>query len=199
VETKGIAMADVTKEIGITRMDCPTCVVTLEKSVMKVPGVRKAQGNYLKKTLKVTCDEAIPLAAIEKAIEDVGYQVAYKKYPSPLSKLRGLFSREESKEITPITDLEFRNKVLGSAKPVAVLFSSEGCPACQVLKPQIKALAEKQASMVNFYEMDVTQTESWKKYHVMGIPTVLIFRGGEPAERFGAMFRVDELEKALTL
>ena len=199
METKGIAMADVTKEIGITRMDCPTCVVTLEKSVMKVLGVRKAQGNYLKKTLKVTYDETIPLAAIEKAIEDVGYQVAYKKYPSPLSKLRGLFSRGESNEITPITDPEFRDKVLGSAKSVAVLFSSEGCPACQVLKPQIKALAEKQASMVNFYEMDVTQTESWKEYHVMGIPTILIFRGGEPAKRFGAMLRVDELEKALTL
>ena len=122
-------MADVTKEIGITRMDCPTCVVTLEKSVMKVPGVRKAQGNYLKKTLKVTYDEATPLVAIEKAIEDVGYQVAYKKYPSPLSKLKGLFSRGESKAITSITDAEFREKVLGSAKPVAVLFSSEGCPS----------------------------------------------------------------------
>ncbi len=190
-------MADIMKEIGITRMDCPTCVVTLEKSVMKVPGVRKAQGNYLKKTIKVTYDEATPLAAIEKAIEDVGYQVTYKKYPSPLSKLKGLFSRGESKAITTITDAEFRDKVLGSAKPVAVLFSSEGCPSCQVLKPQIKALAEKQAGRVDFYEMDVSHTEAWKDYHVMGIPTVVVFRSGNPAERFGAMLRVDELEKAL--
>ena len=36
-------MTDVTKEIGVTRMDCPTCVVTLEKSVMKVPGASKAR------------------------------------------------------------------------------------------------------------------------------------------------------------
>ncbi len=93
-------MPDVTKEIAITRMDCPTCVVTLEKSVMKVPGVTKAQGNYLKKTLKVTMNDSTPLADIEKAIEDVGYQVAYKKYPSPLSKLRGLFSGGDSKAIT---------------------------------------------------------------------------------------------------
>ncbi len=190
-------MADVTKEIGITRMDCPTCVVTLEKSVMKVPGVTKAQGNYLKKTIKVTYDEATPLAAIEKAIEDIGYQVAYKKYPSPLSKLRGLFSRGESKAITTITDAEFRDKVLDSAKPVAVLFSSIGCPSCQVLKPQIKALAEKQAGRVDFYEMDVSQTEAWKEYHVMGIPTVVVFRGGKPAGRFGVMLSIDELEKSL--
>jgi thioredoxin-like negative regulator of GroEL len=30
----------------------------------------------------------------------------------------------------------------------------------------------------------------------MGIPTVVVFRSGNPAERFGAMLRVDELEKA---
>jgi thioredoxin 1 len=191
-------MVDVTKEIGITRMDCPTCIATLEKSVMRVPGVRKAQGNYLKKTLKVTYDEATPLAAIEKAIEDVGYQVTYKKYPSPLSKLQGLFSREDSKAITAIIDSEFTKKVLRSTKPVAVLFSSEACPSCQVTKPQIKALAEKQRGKVDFYEMDVTQTETWKEYNVMGIPTVIVFRGGNSVERFGALLRVDELEKALS-
>jgi thioredoxin 1 len=191
-------MADVTKEIGITRMDCPTCVVTLEKSVVKVPGVKKAQGNYLKKTLKVTYDDATPLTAIEKAIEDVGYQVAYKKYPSPLSRLRGLFGRGESKVIAAITDAEFRDKVLDSAKPVVVLFASGGCPACQVIKPQFKALAEKRVGGADFYEMDVVSTETWKGYGVMGIPTVVVFRGGKPAERFGAMLGVEELEKALT-
>ena len=191
-------MVEVTKEIGITRMDCPTCVSTLEKSVMRVSGVRKAQGNYLKKTLKVTYDEATPLAAIEKAIEDVGYQVTYKKYPSPLSKLRGLFSRGDSRVITAIVDSEFTEKVLRSTKPIAVLFSSESCPSCQVSKPQIKALAERQEGKVSFYEMDVTQTETWKEYNVMGIPTVIVFRGGNPVERFGALLRIDELEKALS-
>jgi thioredoxin 1 len=190
-------MPEVTKEIGITRMDCPTCVVTLEKSVMKVPGVTKAQGNYLKKTIKVTMEDTVLLTAIEKAIEDVGYQVAYKKYPGPLSKLRGLFSRGESKAITPITDADFQEKVLKASKPVAVLFSSEGCPTCRIIKPQFKALAEKHTG-VDYYEMDVTDTEKWKEYNVMGIPIVIIFRGGKPAERFGAMLSVGDLEKALT-
>ncbi|HIH89408.1 TPA: hypothetical protein HA344_09415 [Candidatus Bathyarchaeota archaeon] len=191
-------MPEVTKEIAITRMDCPTCVVTLERSVLKVPGVTKAQGNYLKKTLKVTMDESTPLAAVEKAIEDVGYQVAYKKYSSSLSKLMGLFSRGDSKAITSISDGDFPDKVLKSQKPVTVLFSSEGCPSCRVLKPQIKALAEKQAGHTDFYDMDVTHTESWKEYNVMGLPTVIVFRGGKPAERFGAMLNVGELERALT-
>jgi thioredoxin 1 len=198
VEAEGLAVVDVTKEIGITRMDCPTCIVTLEKSVMKVPGVKKAQGNYLKKTLKITYDEETPLATIEKAIEDVGYQVAYKQYPSPLAKLRGLFGRGETKAITTMTDADFSTKVLRSTKPVAVLFSSEGCPSCQIMKPQFKELAEKHVAQVDFYESDITRTEALKEYNVMSIPTVIIFRGGKPAERFGALLRVDELEKALT-
>jgi thioredoxin 1 len=198
MEAEGLVLPDATKEIAITRMDCPTCVITLEKSVMKVPGVTKAQGNYFKKTLKVTMNDSTPLIDIEKAIENVGYQVAYKNYPSPLSKLRGLFSRGDSKAITTIVDDDFPEKVLQSVKPVVVLFSSEGCPSCQVLKPQIKALAEKQAGRVVYYEMDVTYTEAWKKYNVMGIPTVIIFRGGKPTERLGAMLSVNELEKTLS-
>jgi thiol-disulfide isomerase/thioredoxin len=191
-------MPEVTKEIAITRMDCPSCVVTLEKSVLNVTGVKKVQGNYLKKALKVTMDDVTSLIAVEKAIEDVGYQVAYKKYPSPLSKLRGLFSRGDSTAITSITDSDFPGKVLKAEKPVAVLFSSEGCPSCHVLKPQIKTLAEKKAGNVDFFEMDVSHTETWKDYQVMGIPTVVVFRGGESAERFGAILNVGELEKALT-
>jgi thioredoxin 1 len=114
------------------------------------------------------------------------------------SKLRGLFSRGESKAITKITDAEFLEKVLHTSKPIAVLFSSEGCPSCQMINPQIRAFAEKQAGRVDFYEMDVIHIEAWKEYHVMGIPTVIVFRGGKPAERFSAMLRVDELEKSLT-
>ncbi len=191
-------MTEITKEIAITRMDCPTCVVTLEKSIMKVPGVKKAQGNYLKKTIRVTMEDTVPLAAVEKAIEDVGYQVAYKKYPGPLQKLKGLFGKGESKAINGITDAEFSEKVLKAPKPVAVLFSSATCPACQVIKPQFKALAERRASGADFYEMDVGETESWKEYGVMGIPTVIVFRGGKPGERFGAMLSVADLEKSLT-
>ena len=191
-------MVDVTKEIGITRMDCPTCTVTLEKSVIKVPGVKKAQANYLRKTIKITYDEATPIAAIEKAIENVGYKVVYKKYPSPLSKLRGLFSRGESKAIMTLTDKDFPAKVLKSSKPVAVLFSSEGCPTCQMLKPKFKELAEKMVGMVDFYELEIANNEIWKGYSIMSLPSVIIFRGGKSAERFGAVLRVDELEKALT-
>jgi thioredoxin 1 len=197
MEAEGLAVEEITKEIGITRMDCPTCIITLEKSVMKVSGVSNAQGNYLKKTLKVTYDKSTPLLTIEKAIEDVGYQVSYKKYPNPISRIQGLFSRDKPKAITVIADNDFPEKVLNTQKPVTLLFSSETCPSCLVFKPQYKELAKKEAGRGDFYEMDIANTETWKDYEVNVIPTIIIFRGGKPVERFNAVIRIDELEKTL--
>jgi thioredoxin 1 len=186
------------KEIPITRMDCPTCILALEKSILAVKGVKEARGNYLKNTIKVTYDSSTPLESIEKAIEDVGYQVAYKKYPNAISRIRGLFSKETSKlGFVTITDKDFQEKVLHSSKPVVLLFSSETCPSCQMIKLTIKELAEKKNKNALFFEMDVSETETWKKYSVLGIPTVIIFRSGMPSKRYSAILRIEEIDKDL--
>jgi thioredoxin 1 len=188
----------VVKDIPITRMDCPTCVVTLEKAVKGVNGVEDARGNYLMKTLRVTYDPSVArLEEIEKAIERVGYQIGYKRYPSPISRLIGLFGRGESKAVETIGDADFHGKVLQAKRPVAVLFSSQTCPICQNLKPKFRELAERKAGAVDFYEMDVAGTETWRDYDVMGLPTIIVFRGGKATERFMAALDVEELEGAL--
>jgi len=188
-----------TKEIPITRMDCPTCVPALEKAVLKLEGVEEARGNYLKKTLRVTYDPGrVQLQDIEAAIEGVGYQIAYKKYPGIVSKIRGLFGAEREGPVETITDPDFPGKVLHSSKPVAVLFSSETCPTCRAFKPRYEELAEKTEERAAFYEMDIASTETWRKYGVMGIPTVIVFREGEPRERFVAVLRKEEIESSLT-
>ena len=75
-------MATAQKLIPITRMDCPTCIPVLEKEVMKLEGVTEARGNYMTKNLRVTYNpENVQLSQIEAAIERVGYQISYKKYP----------------------------------------------------------------------------------------------------------------------
>jgi len=188
----------VVKDIPITRMDCPTCVVTLEKAVKRVNGVEDARGNYLMRTLRVTYDPSVArIEEIEKAIEHIGYQIGYKRYPSPISRLMGLFGRGESKAVETIGDADFPGKVLHADRPVAVLFSSRTCPICQSLKPKFNDLAKRKAGAVDFYEMDVAGTETWRDYDVMGLPTIIVFRGGKAAERFVAALDVEELEGAL--
>lgn len=187
------------KEIPLTRMDCPTCVATLEKAVKEVKGVENVRGNYIRKILKVTYDpETTKLIDIEKSIENLGYDIAYKHYPNPLERIRGILSRNETKSIRTINDSEFTQKVLQASKPVMILFSSETCPSCQNLKPRIKKLAEQKEGKTEFYEMDITQTETWKKYGIMSIPTVILFHKGTPQTRFEAMIRINELENALS-
>jgi thioredoxin 1 len=188
----------VEKTIPIIRMDCPTCIPVLEREVQRLEGVEGVRGNYIAKNLRVTYDpERVQLTEIEVAIERVGYQIAYKKYPGVFSKLRELFKRGESERVPALTDSDFQGKVLHAPRRVAVLFSSPTCPTCKVFKPHFEELAERLGGEVDFYEMDIVTTETWRKYDVLSIPTVLVFREGKVSERFTALPRTEDLEKAL--
>ena len=84
------------KSIPIVRMDCPACIAVLEKTIKKLKGVINVQGNFVAKTLTVTYDsDVIELSQIEQAIERIGYQISYKKYPSPISRLKSLVRRKK--------------------------------------------------------------------------------------------------------
>jgi copper chaperone CopZ len=186
------------KTIPIIRMDCPTCIPVLEREVLKVEGVQEVRGNYMAKSLKVTFDHTrAQLADIETAVERVGYRIAYKKYPSPLSRLRGLFKREKGVEVASLMDADFPGKVLHASRTVVVLFSSPMCPTCRVFKPDYLSLADKLGGEADFYEVDIEATETWRDYDILSIPQVLIFRAGKVSERFTAMPVAAEIERAL--
>jgi thiol-disulfide isomerase/thioredoxin/copper chaperone CopZ len=187
-----------TKNIPITRMDCPTCIPVLEREVKRLEGVEEARGNYMTKNLRVIYDpDRVQLEEIEGAIERVGYQISYKRYPGVFSKLRDLFKRKESKSVPALTDAEFPGKVLHSSRNVAVLFTSPTCPTCKVFKPEFEKLAEGNEG-ADFYEMDIVSTERWRDYDVLSIPTVLVFKAGGVSDRFTALPRTEEIESAIT-
>jgi len=79
------------KTIPITGMDCPSCIVNIEKELKKLNGVKEAQGNYIMEKVVVTYDpNEIDVPAIEKKIEDLGYRISYKRYPSMKERIRSL-------------------------------------------------------------------------------------------------------------
>jgi len=179
-------------------MDCPTCIPVLEREVTRLEGVEAARGNYMTKNLRVTYDpDKVQLEEIEAAIERVGYQISYKRYPGVFSRLRDLFKRKESKSVPALTDEGFPGKVLHSSRNVAVLFTSPTCPTCKVFKPEFEELAERHEE-ADFYEMDIVSTERWRDYDVLSIPTVLVFKAGEVSERFTALPRTEEIGSAIT-
>ncbi len=179
-------------------MDCPTCIPVLEREVTRLEGVEAARGNYMTKNLRVIYDpDRVQLERIEAAIERVGYQISYKRYPGVFSRLRDLFKRKESKSVPALTDAEFPGKVLHSSRNVAVLFTSPTCPTYKVFKPEFEELAERHGG-ADFYEMDIVSTERWRDYDVLSIPTVLVFKSGEVSDRFTALPRTEEIGSAIT-
>ncbi|MGA3289003.1 MAG: cation transporter [Candidatus Bathyarchaeia archaeon] len=149
------------KLIPIVQMDCSTCVSPIEKEILKLNGVKETRVNYMTKTVKVIYDsDLVGLLNIEAAIERVGYQIAYKQYPSVASKLKSLFRKERPSNVNVIYDVDFASKVLHASKTVAVLFSSPTCPACKVTKSVYTEVADKLAGHAGFYEMDFSTSNT---------------------------------------
>lgn len=188
----------VLKNIPITRMDCPTCIPLLEREVRRLGGVSEVRGSYMTKTLRVAYDASrVQLAEIEAAIERLGYRIAYKKYPGPLSRFRELFGRDKAEKVPYLSDADFPEKVLHASKTVAVLFSSPTCPTCRVFEPEFLKIAGKAKGKADFYEMDISATETWRGYDILSIPTVIVFRAGETSKSFIAMPKTEDIEEAL--
>jgi thioredoxin-like negative regulator of GroEL len=80
---------------------------------------------------------------------------------------------------------------------VVVLFSSPTCPTCRVFEPEFLKLASKGEEKADFYEMDISTTETWRNYDILSIPTVNVFRAGEVTEVFNAMPKTEDIEAAL--
>lgn len=83
--------AYVQRSIPVLGMDCYTCVLSIEKTLKRVEGVKEARVNFLMKKVLITYDpERMDVPELEKAIEDAGYQIAYKKYEGLVDKLTRL-------------------------------------------------------------------------------------------------------------
>lgn len=80
-----------------------------------------------------------------------------------------------------VTDQNFDQEVLQSRIPVLVDFWAEWCGPCHMLEPTIDEIAEEYDGKVKVLKLDVdTNQSSAQKYNILSIPTVILFKGGEP-------------------
>jgi thioredoxin 1 len=85
-----------------------------------------------------------------------------------------------SEHIQTFTDGNFDSDVLKASTPVLVDFWAEWCGPCRALGPSIDALAGDYAGKVRVGKLNVDDNPSvTMKYMVRGIPTVMLFKGGE--------------------
>ena len=103
--------------------------------------------------------------------------------------------------ITDVTDSNFQAEVLESDTAVLVDFWAPWCGPCRVIAPSLEEInAERDDLRVVKLNVDDNQ-QTAARYDVMSIPTLIVFKNGEPATRIiGALPKkrlVQELEPAL--
>jgi len=83
-----------------------------------------------------------------------------------------------------LIDQNFEQEVIKSEKPVLVDFWSPTCPPCLILGPIIEEIAREFEGKVKVGKLNVMENpETAKKYEIVGIPTIIIFKDGEVKER----------------
>jgi thioredoxin 1 len=79
-----------------------------------------------------------------------------------------------------VTDASFADEVLASDLPVMVDFWAEWCGPCHRLAPVLDELATEYEGRVRIVKLDVdANPETARKYGILSMPTLSVFRGGE--------------------
>ena len=87
-------------------------------------------------------------------------------------------------EVTAVTDAEFKQRVLESDKPVLVDFWAAWCSPCTMIAPIVDALATEFGDQATVVKMDIDANPlTPQSLGVMSIPTVILFKNGQPVER----------------
>jgi thioredoxin 1 len=95
-----------------------------------------------------------------------------------------------------VTDQSFEADVLKADKPVLVDFWAEWCGPCKQIAPALDQISEELADLVTVAKVDIEENPMTpSRYGVRGIPTMMLFRGGQMASmKVGAMPKQKILE-----
>jgi thioredoxin 1 len=86
---------------------------------------------------------------------------------------------------TPVTDADWQDKVLTGSndKPVLVDFWAPWCGPCRMVSPIVDEIADEQDG-ITVVKINIDENPAApRQYGVMSIPTLLVFKDGEPAKR----------------
>jgi thioredoxin 1 len=106
--------------------------------------------------------------------------------------------------ITDLTDATFDEEIKGSVEPVLVDFWAEWCGPCKMIQPILEEIASEQGGHLRIAKLNIDENlEISRRFEVMSIPTMILFRDGEPQARIigakGKQQLLQELHPFLTV
>ena len=100
--------------------------------------------------------------------------------------------------VVEFTDQNFETEVIKSAQPVLVDFWAEWCMPCKMLAPTIEKIANEYAGKVKVGKVDTdSNREISVKYGINAIPTVILFKNGQVAQKFVGLRQERDFKAAL--
>ena len=99
-----------------------------------------------------------------------------------------------------VTEATFEHEVLQSETPVLVDFWAEWCGPCHAVSPVLEKIAEERQDELKLVKVNIDNEQALSlKYGVMSIPTMILFKDGEPAAATIGARPKGDIEKQLGL
>jgi thioredoxin 1 len=102
--------------------------------------------------------------------------------------------------IEAVSDANFQTEVIEASKtqPVMVDFWAEWCRPCHMLSPTVEEIAKENAGKLKVVKLNVDENvNAAGKFNIRGIPTLLVFKGGQVAEQLVGAVPKEQIVKAL--
>ncbi|MEX2245351.1 MAG: thioredoxin [Dehalococcoidia bacterium] len=97
-----------------------------------------------------------------------------------------------------VTDANFENEVLKAATPVLVDFWAPWCGPCRMVAPVVEELSTEYDGKVKFVKLNTDDNiQTATKYGIRSIPTLLVFKSGEPVGQIIGFRPKSDLKKRL--